>query len=168
MANDLFTYEGFNLYAQNVNKHLQLKTLTTGKLNEKTEDFRPGFSNMAIQLGMGLEPIVFEFMTVGDDFETLRLFGYGAGTIQNFTAYKASKARFENGAVNQTIINVRGRILGAEEDELEAGKLVGTKFKIGEIQMYRHIRNGTLEHEFDIRRGGNTLTRGEINAALGL
>ena len=32
MANDLYTYEGFNLFAQNVNKSLQLKHLTTGKL----------------------------------------------------------------------------------------------------------------------------------------
>lgn len=167
MANDLFTYEGFNLFAQNVDKALQLKMLTCGRLSEKTEEFRPGFSGMAISLGMGIEPIVFEFTTVGDDYETLRLFGYGAGTVQNFTAYKASKARYEDGPVNQTIISVRGRIIQAEADEMEAGKLIGTKFKVAEIQMYRHIRNGTLEFEFDIRRGGNVLTRGPINAALG-
>ena len=168
MANDLFTYEGFNLFAQNVNKSLQLKSLTTGKLSEKMEEFRPGFSGMAINLGMGLEPLLFEFMTVGDDIETLKLFGYGAGTLQNFSAYKASKARFEAGPVQQTIINVRGRIVAAEEDELEAGKLIGTKYRVEEIQLYRHIRNGELIHEFDLRRGGNTLTRGELNAALGL
>lgn len=165
---DLYTYEGFNLYAQNVNKSLQLKTLKTGNLKEKEEDFRPGFSNMGIKLGMGIEPITFEFMTVGDDIETLQLFGYGAGTVQNFTAYKASKGRFEDNTVNQTIINVRGRIIGADEDENEAGKLIGTKYHVGEIQRYRHIRNGVLVFDFDLARGGNVLTRGAINTALGM
>jgi phage tail tube protein FII len=164
---DLYTYEGFNLFAQNVNKSLQLKTLMTGKLTEKTETFHPGFSSMAIELGMGLEPLMFEFETVGEDIETLRLFGYGAGTVQSFTAYKASRARYEGGAVRQTIINVRGRIIGAEEDTMEGGKLIGTKFKVSEIQAYRHIHEGALVHEFDIRRGGNVLTRGDLNAALG-
>ena len=165
---DLYTYEGFNLFAQNVNKHLALKTLHTGKLTEKTEKFHPGFSNMEIELGMGLEAIVFEFELVGQDIETLKLFGFGAGTVQSFTAYKASKGRFEDGAVQQTIINVRGRLISAEEDNMEGAKLTGTKFKVAEVQLYRHVHNGALIHEFDLRRGGNTLTRGDINAALGM
>lgn len=165
---DLYTYEGFNLFAQNVNKHLQLKTLHTGKLTEKGEKFHPGFSNMEIELGMGMEAIIFEFELVGQDIETLKLFGFGAGTVQSFTAYKASKGRFEGGAVQQTIINVRGRLISAEEDNMEGAKLTGTKFKVSEVQLYRHVHNGALIHEFDLRRGGNTLTRGEINAALGM
>lgn len=165
---DLKTYEGFNLFAQNVNKSLSLKHLTTGKLTEKMEKFHPGFSSMEIELGMGLEAIIFEFETVGDDIETLRLFGYGAGTVQNFTAYKASKDRYEPGAVTQHIFNIRGRLVSAEEDQMEGGKLTGTKFKVAEVQMFRHIRDGEIIHEFDIRRGGNVLQRGEINAALGL
>lgn len=168
MANDLYTYEGFNLFAQNVNKSLQLKHLTTGKLTEKTEKFHPGFSNMEIELGMGLEALMFEFETVGDDIETLQLFGFGAGTVQNFSAYKVSKGRFEEGAANQTIISVRGRLISAEEDQMEGGKLIGSKYKVSEIQMYRHIRNGKTIHEFDFRRGGNVATRADINAALGL
>lgn len=164
---DLYTYEGFNLFAQNVNKSLELKTLNTGKLTEKMDKFHPGFSNMEIELGMGLEALMFEFETVGDDIQALQLFGWGAGTVQNFTAYKASKGRYEGGAVRQTIINVRGRLVSAEGDNMEGGKLTGNKFKVAEIQLYRHIHEGTLIHEFDIRRGGNTLTRGDVNAALG-
>lgn len=165
---DLYTYEGFNLFAQNVNKHLVLKHLTTGKLTEKMEKFHPGFSNMEIELGMGLEAISFEFELVGQNIDTLKLFGFGAGVVQNFSAYKATKGRYEDGAVQQTIINVRGRLVSAEEDQMEGGKLIGSKFKVAEVQMYRHIHNGELIHEFDIRRGGNTLTRGDVNSALGL
>ncbi|MGL5447430.1 MAG: phage major tail tube protein [Rhabdaerophilum sp.] len=165
---DLYTYEGFNLFAMNVNKSLVLKTLNTGKLTEKMEKFHPGFSNMEIELGMGLEAPAFEFETVGDDIETLALFGFGAGTVQNFSAYKASKGRYEAGAVRQTIINVRGRLVSAEGDNMEGGKLSGTKFKVAEIQLYRHVHQGKLIHEYDITRGGNTKTRAEINAALGM
>ena len=165
---DLYTYEGFNLFAQNVSKHLILKTLMAGKLTEKTEDFHPGFGTMAIKLGVGLEPITFEFTTVGEDIETLKLFGFGAGTVQNYSAYKATKPRYEAGPVRQTIINVRGRLISAEEDEMEGGKLIGTKFQVAEIQAYRHIHNGERIHDYDIRLGGNVLTRRDINAALGL
>jgi phage tail tube protein FII len=164
---DLYTYEGFNLFCQNTSKHLVLKSLMAGKLAEKTEKFHPGFSSMEIELGMGLEAFTLEFETVGDDIETLRLFGFGAGTVQNFTAYKASQGRYEAGSVRQTIINARGRLISAEGDNMEGGKLTGHKFKVSEVQVYRHIHEGTLVHEFDIAQGGNTLTRGALNAALG-
>lgn len=168
MANELYTYEGFNLYAQNQSKHLALKHLQTGKLGEKMEKFHPGFAAMEIELGMGLEALKFEFETVGDDIETLKLFGFGAGTVQSFTAYKASKGRYEDNVIHQTIIIVRGRLISAEGDQMEGGKLTGAKYQVSEIQYYKHVRDGAIIHEYDIRRGGNIAQRGELNAALGL
>lgn len=168
MPSDLKTYEGFSLFCQNRPKSLNTKTLKGGGLEEVEENFRPGFSNLGIDLGMGLKAIMFEFTLAGDDPEVLALFGYGAGTVQNFTAYKASKSRFSNDtSVQQTIIHVRGRILKADEDEMEAGKLTVTKYKVGEIQAYRHIHQGTLLHHYDLRAGGDLLHRGDVIAALG-
>lgn len=168
MASDLITYEGFNLFCNNVDKALSLKTLKVGGYKEKTEDFRPGFADMSINLGMGAEAFVFEFHLMGEDPETLSLFGYGAGTVQNFTAYKASKSRFSTDrGVKQTIIHVRGRIMEAEEDELEGGKLTGTKYKVGEIQAIKHVREGVLLQHYDITGGGNLLTRSDVMRALG-
>lgn len=168
MPTDLKTYEGFSLFCQNQPKHLNLKTLKAGGLEEVEENFRPGFSNLGIDLGMGLKAIMFEFTLAGDDPETLALFGYGAGTVQNFTAYKASKSRFSNDtSAQQTIIHVRGRILKADEDEMEAGKLTGTKYKVGEIQAFKQIHQGTLLQHYDITAGGDLLHRQDVMAALG-
>jgi phage tail tube protein FII len=168
MSGDLKTYEGFNLFCQNVDKGLNLKTLKAGGFKEKTENFRPGFSDMGIELGMGVEAFVFEFNLTGDDPETLALFGFGAGTVQNFTAYKASKSRFSNDTTaKQTIIHVRGRILEADEDDMEGGKLVGTKFKVGEIRAFKQVHEGVLLQHYDITGGGNLLNRSDVMRALG-
>jgi phage tail tube protein FII len=169
MSNDLKTYEGFSLFCQDVPQNLNLKTLKAGSLKEETENFRPGFSDMGLDLGMGIKAIEFGFTLVGDDPETLALFGYGAGTVHNFTAYKASKSRFSNETgAQQTIIHVRGRIVEAEEDDMEAGKLTGTKYKVGEIQAYKHVHQGRLLHHYDVRLGGNQLNRTDIARALGM
>jgi phage tail tube protein FII len=165
---DLKTYEGFNLFCQNVETNLNLKTLKAGGLEEVEENFRPGFSDTGMDLGMGLKSIMFEFTLMGDDPVTLALFGYGAGTVQNFTAYKASKSRFTNDtAAKQTIIQVRGRIIKADEDEMEASKLVGTKYKVGEIQAFRQVHEGVLLHHYDVPAGGNQLRRADVMRALG-
>lgn len=165
---DLKTYEGFSLFCQDQPKHLNLKTLKAGGLKEETESFRPGFSDVGIELGMGLKALEFMFTLVGDDPETLALFGYGAGAIQNFTAYKASKSRFATDrTAKQTIIHVRGRIIEADEDDMEAGKLTSTKYKVAEIQAYKHVHEGQLIHHYDIRSGGNLLNRTDVMRALG-
>lgn len=165
---NLKTYEGFNLFCQDLPKSLNLKTLKAGGLEEVEENFHPGFSDMGIDLGMGIKSFMMEFTLVGDDPETLALFGYGAGAIQNFTAYKASRNRFGNDrGAKQTIIHVRGRILKADEDEMEATKLTGTKYKVGEIRAYKHVHEGTLIHHYDIEAGGNLLNRADVMRALG-
>lgn len=165
---NLKTYEGFDLFCQDVPKSLNLKTLKAGGMEETEENFRPGFSNMGMDLGMGIKSFMLEFSLVGDDPETLALFGFGAGTVQNFTAYKASRNRFgTDKAAKQTIIHVRGRILKADEDEMEAGKLTTTKYKVGEIQAYKHIHEGQLIHHYDVQSGGDLLNRADVMRALG-
>lgn len=165
---DLKTYEGFSLFCQDQPRHLNLKTLKAGGLKEETETFRPGFSDVGIELGLGLKAIEFHFTLLGDDAETLALFGFGAGTVQNFTAYKASRSRFAaDRSARQTIINVRGRIIEADEDDLEAGKLIATKYRVAEIQAYKHVHEGVLIHHYDLRAGGNMLNRADTLRALG-
>lgn len=157
---------GFNLIANdNINLFLEIDTLKLPTLEEITETFQPGGSNMEIDIaGLGVKAFTMPFKLKSHTSEIISLFGGEPGSRINFTG-KTFVQSEEDGSEHEHSIDVSGRITKIDAEQLQGGKVTGYDFEIKSIWDYTEYWDGSVLHRFSVKRGGWVIRGGkEIGA----
>ena len=146
---------GFTLYvADEVNLALDIDTLKLPTLEEITETFQPGGSDMEIEIGgLGVKALEMPFKLKSHTPETLALFSGAPGTRRNFTGKKLVISE-EDGAEHEHAIDVVGRLSKIEGEELAAGKATGYDHTVKSIWTYTEFWDNRVMHRFNFKKGG--------------
>lgn len=146
---------GFTLIVNdNVNFALDIETLKLPTLEEITETFQPGGSDLEIDIGgLGTKALAMPFKLKSHTPETLGLFGGPPGIRHAFTGKKLVISE-EDGQEHEHAIDVRGRLSKIEGEELAAGKATGYDHEIKSIWNYTEMWDGRVMHRFNFKLGG--------------
>ena len=146
---------GFTLYANDsINMALEIDTLRLPTLEEITETFQPGGSDMAIELtGLGVKELTMAFKLKSHTPELLGLFGGAPGIRNNFTGKKLIVSE-EDGSEHEHAIDVTGRISKIDGEEMSGGKPSGYDHEIKSIWTYTEYWDSRIMHRFSFKKGG--------------
>lgn len=146
---------GFTLHVRdNLNLALQIETLKLPTLEEITETFQPGGSDMEVEVaGLGVKALTMPFKIKSHTPETLALFGGAPGVRIPFTGKKLVVDE-EDGTEHEHAIDVTGRLAKIEGEQLAAGKATGYDHEIKSIWTYTEYWDSRVMHRFNFKRGG--------------
>lgn len=146
---------GFTLYVKdNINLALDIETLKLPTLEEITETFQPGGSDMEIEIaGMGVKALTMPFKLKSHTPETLGLFGGAPGVRHSFTGKKLVVSE-EDGSEHEHAIDVVGRLAKIEGEQMAAGKPTGYDHEIKSIWTYTEYWDSRVMHRFNFKLGG--------------
>ena len=146
---------GFTLVVQdNVNLALDIETLKLPTLEEISETFQPGGSDMEIDImGLGMKAFTMPFKLKSHEPDVLARFGGAPGVRIPFTGKKLVISE-EDGTEHEHAIDVRGRIGKIEGEEMSAGKATGYDHEIKGIWQYTEMWDGRVMHRFNFKLGG--------------
>lgn len=153
---------GFNLIvADNVNLFLEIDTLKLPALEESTEAFQPGGSDMEIEIaGLGIKAFAMPFKLKGHNPDVITMFGGEPGERLRFTGKSFVRSE-EDGSEHEHSIDVSGRITKMEADEFQGGKVAGYNHEIKSIWDYTEYWDGKVLHRFSVKRGGWVIRGGK-------
>ncbi|EEQ96327.1 Hypothetical protein, conserved [Brucella intermedia LMG 3301] len=146
---------GFTLYVNdNTNLALDIETMKLPTLEENTEEFQPGGSDMAINItGLGVKAFTMPFKIKSHTPETIGLFGGAPGIRYPFTARKLVISE-EDGKEHEHAIDVQGRLSKIEGEEMSGGKATGYDHEINGIWTYTEYWDNQIMHRFAFKKGG--------------
>ncbi|CUW99284.1 phage major tail tube protein [Agrobacterium genomosp. 2] len=146
---------GFTLNVNdNINLALDIETLKLPALEEITETFQPGGSDMELDItGLGIKALTMPFKLKSHTPETLALFGGPAGVRQNWTGKKLVISE-EDGTEHEHSIDVTGRLSKVEGESMAGGKATGYDHEIKSIWSYTEYWDGRVMHRFSFKKGG--------------
>ncbi len=146
---------GFTLHVKDTtNLALEIETLKLPTLEEITETFQPGGSDMEIEVaGLGVKALTMPFKLKSHTPETLGLFGGAPGSRIPFTGKKLIVDE-EDGSEHEHAIDVVGRLSKIEGEQLAAGKATGYDHEIKSIWTYTEYWDSRVMHRFNFRTGG--------------
>jgi uncharacterized protein len=146
---------GFTLIANdNVNFVLDIETMKLPTLEEITETFQPGGSDLEIEIGgLGVKALSLEFKLKSHTPESLALFGGAPGVRNSFTGKKLVISE-EDGKEHEHAIDVQGRLNKIDGEALAAGKATGYDHTIGSIWTYTEYWDSRVMHRFNFKKGG--------------
>lgn len=146
---------GFTLYAADeTNLALDIDTMKLPTLEEITEAFQPGGSDMEIEIGgLGVKALELAFKLKSHTPETIGLFGGAPGTRTAWTGKKLVISE-EDGKEHEHAIDVSGRLAKVEGEELAAGKATGYDHLIKSIWTYTEFWDNRVMHRFNLKKGG--------------
>lgn len=146
---------GFTLYVTDqTNLALDIETLKLPALEEITETFQPGGSDMEIEVaGLGVKALTMQFKLKSHTPETLALFGGAPGIRLPFTGKKLVISE-EDGTEHEHAIDVLGRLGKIDAEELAAGKATGYDHEIKSIWTYTEYWDNRVMHRFNFKKGG--------------
>jgi len=128
-------------YAGNV-EELQLP-----KLAMKTEEFRAGGMDAAIDVEMGMEKLECGFTLTRFDKEALKLFGLAPGKVAPLTMRGAVES--EDGSTAAVIVNLRGKIREIDFGSWKPGDKATLKASVS-LRYYKLTHGGEVLHEIDV------------------
>ncbi len=146
---------GFTLYVNDeTNLALDIETLKLPALEEITETFQPGGSDMEIEIaGLGVKAFNMPFKLKSHTPETIGLFAGAPGARHNFTGKKLVISE-EDGTEHEHAIDVTGRLAKIEGEQLAAGKATGYDHEIKSIWTYTEFWDSRVMHRFNFKKGG--------------
>lgn len=146
---------GFTMYANDTeNLALDIETMKLPTLEELTETFQPGGSDLEIDIGgLGVKALALQFKLKSHTPAVLGLFGGEPGIRHAFTGKKLIISE-EDGSQHEHAIDVRGRLSKIEGEELAAGKATGYDHEIKSIWNYTEFYDGRIMHRFNFKLGG--------------
>lgn len=146
---------GFTLYvADTVNLALDIETLKLPTLEEISEAFQPGGSDMEVEItGLGIKALSMQFKLKSHTPETLGLFGGPAGVRRSFTGKKLVISE-EDGKEHEHAIDVTGRLSKIEGESMQGGKATGYDHEIKSIWTYTEYWDSRVLHRFNLKKGG--------------
>ena len=155
--------QGFNLYADDVNKWLGLDKLKLPALEDEMVDFRPGAGTLETEICVGLKKLSMPFTLKTVDPQLLGLFGLGAAVKKKFTTYGYIVDEI-SGQEKQLIMTVRGRIMKAEQADLQAKEIADYDYAVGGIVYYHLSIGGKTIHKISARTNEQIVNGVEQNA----
>lgn len=146
---------GFTMVANDTNNlALDIETMKLPTLEEITETFQPGGSDLEIEIaGLGVKALALQFKLKTHSPTIIGLFGGPAGQRRNFTGKKLVISE-EDGSEHEHAIDVTGRLSKIEGEELAAGKATGYDHEIKSIWNYTEFYDGRVMHRFNFKLGG--------------
>lgn len=146
---------GFTLYVNDdANLALDIETMKLPTLEEITETFQPGGSDMEVDIaGLGVKALTMPFKLKSHTPQTLGLFGGAPGVRNNFTGKKLVISE-EDGTEHEHAIDVTGRLTKIDGEQLAAGKAPGYDHEIGSIWAYTEYWDSRVMHRFNFKKGG--------------
>ena len=146
---------GFTLYANDsFNTALDIESLKLPALEEITETFQPGGSDLVVDIaGLGVKELMISFKLKTHTPEMIGLFGGAPGTRNTFTGKKFIVSE-EDGTEHEHAIDVTGRLVKIDGEELSAGKATGYDHEIKSIWSYTELWDSRIMHRFSFKKGG--------------
>ncbi|QDQ25274.1 phage major tail tube protein [Chitinimonas arctica] len=121
-------------------------SVTPPKLKLKTDDHRPGGSDAAIKIDMGMETLEGSFTLSGLDAGALKFFGLADQTAFNGSFRGAFKD--QKGAVVAAIISMRGMLEELDMGDWKPGEKSENKFGIA-LSYYKLELDGKVMYEIE-------------------
>ncbi len=148
---------GFTLVVNDANNlGIEIEEAKLPSLEEKTEDFQPGGSDIEITVaGLGLKAPKMPFKLKSHNPLVTGLIGGPPGTRHDFTAKKFVVDEVD-GSEHEHAIDIKGRLLKAEGEQMQAGKASGYDYEVGSILTYSESWDGRVMHRFSLLLGGWT------------
>ncbi len=143
--------------------------LTLPKLSLKTEEFRGGGMDAAIEIDMGMEKLEASFDINGYDAEVLQLYGiYDNNKVP--LRFRGAQ-RQADGSIKAVDIEMTGMLKEVDMGNWKAGERAKTKYTMN-LNYYKFSLDSTVIYEIDIMNnirkinGNDQLT--EVRNALGM
>lgn len=146
---------GFTLYVNDAtNLALDIETMKLPTLEEKTESFQPGGSDMEINItGLGVKAFTMPFKLKSHTPETIGLFGGPAGRRFPFTG-RTLVISEEDGEEHEHAVDVLGRLSKIEPEEMSGGKASSYDHEINGVWTYTEYWDNRIMHRFSVKKGG--------------
>ncbi|MFJ3259833.1 phage major tail tube protein [Pseudomonas sp. NPDC086581] len=158
-----------NLFIDGVNFSGDVPSLTLPKLTVKTEEYRGGGMDAAIEMDQGLEKLEASFSTKGARRDAMKFFGLADQTAFNGVfrgAYKAQKGQF-----TPAVATLRGQLKELDPGEWKPGGEAEFKFALA-VSYYKLELEGRVMFEIDPVNGVRVIDGVDqlagMRAALGM
>lgn len=157
---------GFTLFVNDDrNLYFEIDTLKLATKEEITETFQPGGGDLEMAVaGLGIKAFEVPFKVKSHAPDVVGLFGGPPGVRQNFTGKKFIVDE-KDGSEHEHAIDIHGRLIKVDDEEMQGGKLAGYDHMIGSIDKYSEIWDGKVLHRFNFWTGGWEIWNSEpVNA----
>lgn len=139
--------KNMNLFVDGRGKAGNIEEVTLPKLTSKTEEFRNGGMDAAIEVEMGMEKLEMDYTLTSFDKEVLKLFGLAPGNLKPLTIRGSMGS--ESGAETAVIINMTGMIKESDAGSWKAGDAAKLKHSVA-LRYYKLTVGGEVIHEIDV------------------
>ncbi len=156
---------GFNLIVDdNESLHLEIEEMKLPTLEEKSHDFTPGGGTAEIDVPMGVtNKLELPFKVISHNATLKSLFGQQPGKRNAFTARQLVVDELdENGKEIEVTLDIKGRVMSREGEQMKGGEKSGYDYKISSIRWYREVHDGKVVNEMDFSLGGWTVRNGVV------
>lgn len=149
---------GFTLFVGDAtNLALEIEEMRLPTLEEHTESYQPGGSDIEIDIaGLGIKAPRLPFKLKSHNPAVSGLIGGPPGLRNNFTAKKHIIDEID-GSEHEHALDIRGRILKGEGEQMQGGKAAGYDYEIGSLLTYSEMWDGSIMHRFSFILGGWTI-----------
>ncbi|MGO4003743.1 phage major tail tube protein [Pseudomonas fluorescens] len=158
-----------NLFVDGISLQGDVPSLTLPKLTLKTDDYRAGGMDAAVEIDMGTEKLEASFTTNGVRREVLKFFGQADLTAFNASFRGAFKG--QKGAVKSVVATLRGGLKEVDPGEWKPGEKGEFKYAVA-VTYYKLEIDGSVMFEIDplnsIRVIDGTDQLAAVRAALGM
>ncbi len=158
-----------NLFVDGISLQGDVPSLTLPKLTLKTDDYRAGGMDAAVEIDMGTEKLEASFTTHGVRREVLKFFGQADLTAFNASFRGAFKG--QKGAVKSVVATLRGGLKEVDPGEWKPGEKGEFKYAVA-VTYYKLEIDGSVMFEIDplnsIRVIDGTDQLAAVRAALGM
>ncbi|MEZ1745690.1 MULTISPECIES: phage major tail tube protein [Pseudomonas] len=135
-----------NLFVDGISFAGDVPSLTLPKLSIKTDDYRAGGMDAAIDMDMGLEKLEASFSTNGVRREAMVYFGLADQTAFNGSFRGSFKG--QKGATTAVIATLRGMLKEVDPGDWQPGEKASFKYSVG-VSYYKLEVGGRVVYEID-------------------
>lgn len=152
---------GFNLVVDDeTSLHLEVEEMKAPMLEEKAFDFTPGGGTQEMDIPLGVtSKLELPFKLATHNPKIVGLYGLPAGTRTPFTARQLIVDE-EDGRELEATIDIRGRLMKLEAEQMKGGEKSGYDHTISAITWYQEVFDGKVVREMNWKRGGWTILNG--------
>ena len=139
--------KNMNLFVDGRGQAGNIEEITLPKLASKTEEFRNGGMDAAVEVEMGMEKLEMDFTLTRFDKTVLKLYGLSPGKLKPLTI-KGSLVS-EDGSEVAVTINLMGMIKEVDAGSWKPGDKATLKFAVA-LHYYKLVIAGDVIYEIDV------------------
>lgn len=139
--------KNFNAFVDGRGYAGQVDEFNPPKLALKTEEFRAGGMDAAIDVNMGMEKLTADFSLKAYDLNVLALWGMAEGQEVPFTLREGLESF--DGTVKSVVHHMTGKITELDPGTSKAGEMPVLKATLS-LTYYKLVHDGVTVHEIDV------------------